>query len=131
MAALIIDANKLFNILGLAMAGLSKSVQIPLTIARFELSVDITIMSGFRNSHGLLRSLLRLLILLPVVGSSVAEKHMIQRLLLSNLRFHIVCPCLLVDFASSRLRSAEFRPCSLAYRAGCFLPSFVDSRNCR
>ncbi|VDP57399.1 unnamed protein product, partial [Heligmosomoides polygyrus] len=49
MAALIIDAKELLDVLGLAMAILCESVQLPLTIARLELFVDITIMSGFRN----------------------------------------------------------------------------------
>ncbi|VDO70877.1 unnamed protein product [Heligmosomoides polygyrus] len=39
MGALMIQAEELFNILGLAMAGLNKSAQIPLTIARLKLSV--------------------------------------------------------------------------------------------
>ncbi|VDP13766.1 unnamed protein product [Heligmosomoides polygyrus] len=50
MAVLIIDAEKLLNILGLPMAILGKSVQIPLTIAWVELVVDIFIMMIHRSS---------------------------------------------------------------------------------
>ncbi|VDP46390.1 unnamed protein product [Heligmosomoides polygyrus] len=49
---LITDAEELLDVLGLAMAILCGSVEMPLTITRFELSVDITMMSGFRNCHG-------------------------------------------------------------------------------
>ncbi|VDP19698.1 unnamed protein product [Heligmosomoides polygyrus] len=46
MAVLIIDAEKLLNILGLPMAKLCKLVQIPITIARLELLVDISVMAS-------------------------------------------------------------------------------------
>lgn len=36
-------------------------------------------------------------------------------------------PCLRVDFSSSRLHNAEFRPCSFTCRVGCFLPSFIEN----
>lgn len=89
-------------------------------------------MSGFCKPHDILCSLLRLLILLPVIGHFVVEKHVMQRYHLSNLRFHIARPqsCLLVDSALSRLRSAEFRTCSLADRIGFSFPSFIDSHDC-
>ncbi|VDP38486.1 unnamed protein product [Heligmosomoides polygyrus] len=122
MAVLIIDAEKLLIVLGLPMAILGKSVQILLTIARPELLVNVYIMSGFCKSHGLLCSFLRFLVLPPIIGCLFAEKHVIERLLLSNFDFHVICPqpCLLVDLPSPRLRNAEFRLYSLRFPGGQF-----------
>ncbi|VDP51984.1 unnamed protein product [Heligmosomoides polygyrus] len=60
--------NLLLNILGLPMAQLCKSLQIPLTIALLKLLIDISIMSDFCNSYGLLCSLLRFFVVPPVIG---------------------------------------------------------------
>lgn len=90
MAIFIIYAEERFNTHGLTMAGLSKSIPIPLTIAGLELSVGIVVMSAFEyKAHGFLCSFL---ILLPVIGCVDAEQHMVVRLPSLNLRFDIICP---------------------------------------
>ncbi|VDO70770.1 unnamed protein product [Heligmosomoides polygyrus] len=48
-AVLIIDAEKVFDVLCLAMAILCESEEIPLNVTRLEVSDDITIMSDFRQ----------------------------------------------------------------------------------
>lgn len=99
------DVEEPFDILGQAMAVLSKFAQKSFTIVRLEVFVDIFKLIDFCNGHGLLGSFLRGLVLLPVIGCLVAKKHMIKHFLLSDLFLHIVCSqlCLLVDLSLLRL----------------------------
>ncbi|VDO19558.1 unnamed protein product [Heligmosomoides polygyrus] len=110
MTALVVNAKELLNVFCLATASFGESVNIPLTIARLELLVDISIMSGFSSGHCLLCRFLCFSIVPPIMDCFITDKHVIEPFLFSDFLSDIISPqpCLLVDPASSRLRCAEF-----------------------